>query len=89
MRRTIHVRPRSSRNHFGGSYDGLLVIRVRQPAAEDQANRAVVVILADALGVSPRAVRITAGSSSRRKVVDVEGEDRSLESAWELLLSGD
>ena len=89
MRRAIHVRPRSSRDKVGGSHDGRLVVRVRQPAVEDQANRAVVSILAEALGVAPRAVTIAAGSSSRQKMVVVEGEEHALASTWELLLSAD
>jgi uncharacterized protein YggU (UPF0235/DUF167 family) len=70
----------------GGSHDGSLVVRVREPATDGRANRAVVEAVADALGVARRAVRITSGASARRKVVEVDGEEATLSAAWEGLL---
>ena len=71
---------------MGGSHDGSLVVRVREPATDGRANRAVVEAVADALGVARGAVRITSGASSRRKVVEVDGEESALSVAWEDLL---
>jgi hypothetical protein len=39
------------------------------------ANDAVIAVIADALGVPRRAVRIAAGFSARQKLVDVDGID--------------
>ena len=89
MKRSVLVRARSSRTAVGGSHDGLLVVRVRQPAVDGRANRGVVEAVADALHVAKGAVRITAGASSRRKVVEVDGDESVLSRAWEQLLTGD
>jgi uncharacterized protein (TIGR00251 family) len=87
MKRNVLVRPRSTRPSVGGGHDGALVVRVREPATDGRANRAVVEALAGALGVARGAVRITAGASSRRKVVEVEGDETSLASIWARLLA--
>jgi len=89
VKRIVLVRPRSSRTAVGGSHDGLLVVRVSEPAIDGRANRGVVAAVADALGVPTRAVRITAGTSSRRKVVEVDGQEGALAVAWERLMVGD
>jgi len=70
----------------GGTHDGSLVVRVREPATDGRANRAVVEAVADALGMARGAVRITSGASSRRKVIEVDGEDSALSVAWDTLL---
>ena len=62
---------------------------MREPAADGRANRGVVEAVADALGVAKGAVRITAGASSRRKVVEVDGDESVLARAWERLLTRD
>jgi uncharacterized protein YggU (UPF0235/DUF167 family) len=50
-------------------------VRVGAPAVEGAANNALVRLVADDLGVSPRDVRIVAGASSRQKLVVVDGLD--------------
>ena len=82
VKRNVLVRPRSTRPAVGGGHDGALVVRVREPATDGRANRAVVEAVAGALGVARGAVRITAGASSRRKVVEVDGDETSLASVW-------
>jgi len=83
----VLVRPRCSRATVGGTHDGSLVVRVREPATDGRANRAVVDAVAEALGVSRRAVRIATGASGRRKVVEVEGDEVVLSAAWDALLA--
>ncbi|MGA2838548.1 MAG: DUF167 domain-containing protein [Acidimicrobiales bacterium] len=85
MKRPILVRPRASRTAVGGSHDGVLVVRVREPATDGRANRAVVEALAAALGVPRGAVQVAGGASSRRKVVEVDGDEAVLAAAWERL----
>ena len=46
-----------------------------------------VVGVARALGVRRGAVRIAAGASSRRKVVEVDGDEASLDLVWRQLLA--
>jgi uncharacterized protein len=53
--------------------DGRLRVRVAAPALEGRANRELCRFLAHELGVPRTRVRVTAGESSRRKVVSVDG----------------
>ena len=48
-----------------------LLVKVREPATEGKANDAVLLAVADAFGVRPRAVRLVHGRGSRRKLVEV------------------
>ena len=50
-----------------------LKVRVNAPPGDGAANESVVEALAEALGVSRRAVRIVSGESSRTKIVEVDG----------------
>ncbi len=85
MKRPVLVRPRSTHPAVGGSHDGVLVVRVREPATDGRANRAVVDALAAALGVARREVRIAGGAASRRKLVEVDGDDAALGATWDRL----
>ena len=87
MKRSVLVRPRSSRTSVGGNHGGVLVVRVREPATDGRANRGVVEAVAAALGVSRGAVRISAGASSRRKVLDIDGDEVELAATWQRLLA--
>lgn len=72
------MRPRSRRSEVGGTQGQALAVRVRVPAAEGQANRAVCRILADALGVPASSVRLVTGLRSRYKRVRIEGPAHKL-----------
>ena len=87
VKRDVLVRPRSAHPAVGGSHDGALVVRVHEPPADGRANRAVVLAVARALGVRRGAVRIAAGASSRRKVVEVDGDEASRDLVWRQLLA--
>jgi uncharacterized protein (TIGR00251 family) len=50
--------------------DGFLV-RVKEPAKEGKANRAVIKLLADYFEVPQRQVAISSGLGSRNKVIDI------------------
>jgi len=69
----IRVKPRSPRNEIRGVRDGALWVNVTAPPVEGAANRACAELLATALGVKRRQVRIVSGEKSRTKVVEIEG----------------
>ena len=69
----VRVQPRAPRNEITGALGGALKVRLQAPPVDGAANEALVAFLADALGVSKRGVRIVAGSSSRSKLVEVDG----------------
>ena len=64
----------------------MLVVAVREPATDGRANRAVIEAVATALGVPRGTVRIASGLASRRKVVEVDGDDAALAAAWDRLV---
>ena len=78
VRFAIHVQPRSKRPGIDGLYGDALRVRVQAPPVEGAANDAVVAVLAAALGVPARAVRIAAGQSGRQKIVDVDGVEAAV-----------
>jgi len=69
----VRVQPRASRDALAGERNGALVVRVTAPPVEDAANRALVRVLGEALGVAPSRVRILSGHTGRTKRVAVEG----------------
>jgi len=74
LRFAVRLTPRGGGDRIDGvGEDGTLRARVAAPPVDDAANRALVRLLADELGCPPSAVRIVSGSSSRRKMVAVEG----------------
>ncbi|MCC7106634.1 MAG: DUF167 domain-containing protein [Chloroflexi bacterium] len=52
--------------------DGALEVAVRAPAVEGQANRAVVRLLAERLGLREREVRVVAGERGREKLLEFD-----------------
>lgn len=73
MRVAVHVQPRASRSEIIGQHGTALKVRLQAPPVDGAANEALVRLLADSLGVSPRAVRVVAGATSRTKTVEVDG----------------
>lgn len=66
---TIRVTPRAAANAVGGERDGALLVRVTAPPVEGKANDAAVALLAEALGVPRRAIRVERGATARTKRV--------------------
>ena len=73
VRFAVRVQPRASRSEIVGVHGDAMKIRLSAPPVDGAANEALVELIADALGVSRRAVRIVSGETSRSKVVEVEG----------------
>ncbi len=78
VRFAVHVQPRAKRPGIDGTHGDALRVRVQAPPVEGAANEAVVAVIARALSVPARAVRIAAGQSSRAKIVDVDGIEASV-----------
>jgi hypothetical protein len=67
----VRVTPRAAANALAGERDGALLVRVTAPPVEGRANDAVVALLAKALDLPQRAVRVEQGAASRTKRVSV------------------
>lgn len=76
----LRVRPRAARAVIEGVGDDgkggrALTIAVRAAPTDGQANRAVVELLAEALGLAKGRIDIAAGASGRRKLVRIADAD--------------
>jgi hypothetical protein len=69
----VVVQPRASREGVGPVLGGRIKVRVHAPPVDDQANDAVVRVVARAAGVPPSLVRIVAGTRGRRKTLHLAG----------------
>lgn len=69
----IYVQPRASKTVVAGMHDGCVKIRLAAPPVDGAANVALVEFVAEQLGVAKSRVRIVSGTTSRRKVIEVEG----------------
>jgi uncharacterized protein (TIGR00251 family) len=69
----IRLIPRSSRNEIFGREEDRYKVKVTAPPVEGMANKALIGLLAEKLGVPKRAIEITAGTTSRTKTVRIQG----------------
>jgi uncharacterized protein len=69
----VLVQPRASRTRAAGEHGGRLKIQLCAPPVDGEANAALVVFLAEALGVRRADVAILRGGSGRRKTVRAAG----------------
>ena len=70
MKIRVKVIPNSKIEEVIKQGDGFLV-RVKEPAKEGKANRAVIKLLADYFRVPQRQIAISSGFSSRNKIIEI------------------
>ena len=68
----VYIQPRASKSEVAGMHDGVVKIRIAAPAVENAANLALAEFVADQLGIAKRSVRIVSGTTSRRKVLEID-----------------
>ena len=73
----VRVVPRAARDEIVGWLDGALKVRVAAEPEAGRANAALEALLAAALGLPRRAVHVTSGHGAARKLVAVDGLERS------------
>jgi uncharacterized protein (TIGR00251 family) len=71
----IHVKAHAGarKNAITGEHDGALKISVTQKPEKGKANKAIITVLAETLGVSRGAIEILAGETSSQKRLLVRG----------------
>ena len=79
----LRVTPRGGRDDIDGvetlaNGRSVVKVRVRAIAEGGEANRAVTELLAKALGVPKRSVRVLSGTTSRLKQIAVDGDPTKL-----------
>ena len=72
----VRVQPRASRDEIAGVMDGVLKVRLCAPPVENQANEALIELLATLLKTPKAAVRIQSGEYGRKKRVEIRGVTR-------------
>jgi uncharacterized protein (TIGR00251 family) len=65
----VYVQPRASKNRVAGMHGSAVKICVTAPPVENNANAAVIHLIAKLLGVSKSSVSIKKGSQARNKKV--------------------
>lgn len=73
VRFSVHARPRSSRSAILGVRGGALEVALTAPPADGAANAELIKLLSRALEVRRGDLTIVVGSSSRDKVIEVNG----------------
>ena len=74
----VRLTPRAGRNEIAGWDDtGRLRVRVQAAPVDGAANRALVKLLARALGIAPGRIAITRGETSRQKTLTARGVSRA------------
>ncbi|MFO7856799.1 MAG: DUF167 family protein [Paracoccaceae bacterium] len=86
----VRVTPRAGRDRVDGlardaSGRPTLAVRVSAPAETGKANAATQAVVAEALGVPKRAVRVARGGSARVKTLEIAGDARTLARRLEAL----
>lgn len=70
----LRVKPGAKKTAIVGAHGGALKVAVAAPPEKGKANRAVVKLLAETLGLPATAVAITAGETSQDKVAVISLE---------------
>jgi hypothetical protein len=73
IRLRLHVQPRASRTELAGLHGDALKVRLTAPPVDGAANAEILRFVAALLQVPRSTVTLASGTSSRRKVVEVEG----------------
>ena len=70
---SVHACPRAAKSAICGLHGNALKVRLRAPPADGAANRDLIRVLADALGVAQGQVAVISGLSGRGKRVAIAG----------------
>jgi uncharacterized protein (TIGR00251 family) len=72
---SVFCQPKAARSALIGMHGGALKAKVKAPPVEGRANRALLDLLAGALGVPRGRLTLVSGEQSRNKRVRVDGVD--------------
>ena len=73
----VRIVPRASRSEFAGEQSGALRVRVAAAPIEGAANQELIKLLAKTFKLPKNAVEIISGSTSRNKIVRIQGGEET------------
>ncbi len=75
MKLNIKVIPSSSKDYIAGWLEDTLKIKVKAPVEKGKANKAVIKVLEKSLSLVKGSVSIDSGSTSSRKIINIDCTD--------------
>jgi uncharacterized protein (TIGR00251 family) len=69
----VKVIPRSSRTEIAGKENDVYRVKLTDPPVEGKANKALIALLAETLGVPKRDIEIVSGKTGRLKTIRIRG----------------
>jgi uncharacterized protein (TIGR00251 family) len=75
MKLHIKVVPSSSKDCIAGWLEDTLKIKIKAPPEKGKANKAVIKVLEKILDLPKGSINITSGTTSSRKVIEINGDD--------------
>jgi uncharacterized protein (TIGR00251 family) len=69
----VYVQPRASKTEVAGLHGEAIKIRLAAPPVDNAANVELIDFLARHLGIAKRQIRIVAGLTGRRKILEFDG----------------
>lgn len=73
----LRVHPNASKSELTGFTGGVLEVRVAAPPVKGKANKELIALLSQTLGVSQSHLAIIKGHTSRIKVVAIDGMNQA------------
>ena len=69
----LKVTPNAARSAITGYKDDVLQVKIAAPPVKGKANRELIALLSQVLGVKKSAIAIVKGQTSRNKAITIEG----------------
>ena len=73
MQKRVKVKPNSKQQKIEELADGSLNVHLKSPPVDGKANEELIKLLAKNFDVSKSSIRIKSGTTSRQKVIEIDG----------------
>lgn len=84
-RLSIWAQPGAKSDEVAGLYQGCVKLRVKAPAVDNKANKAIMKYLSKLLGLKTSQLHLESGQTGRKKIFRIEAES---EPSWERIVPG-
>jgi uncharacterized protein (TIGR00251 family) len=73
VQKRVKVKPNSKQQKIEELADGSLNVHLKSPPVDGKANEELIKLLAKKFDVSKSSIRIKSGTTSRQKVIEIDG----------------